>query len=1144
MRPERSRETGRAARVARARLVLKADLAWLGGYPSGETANAGLGWCVPPTAGRPGRSMHLDRTSLHRATRAVNELEQRLGDGLDDVVGERRAWMAGARAAIDLLKPMVHGDGSLAAGREAPIGTGLFRREVVAAIRKAPEPLRPLLGAAAWITLAEPARLGPLVHFVLAHEGASAALHAGLPGAKAETAALHLALLAEEDGARRVEPLARLLAIRAIYEVPTHGVDYARALSKGPRGARPTRPLATLGPALATWTSTLLAAEAQARRRMLALLAALDLAPAAAQWTAWWSNIARCERLSRGPSTRGPGLANVEPEETEDSGRARAKARRLAEHAPRPLRGDSLTALLETTFAWSEAVHREAVRALAELPSLEAGVSARLLFLEHWSLLLAKDARPAAMTAMAALLGSFARYLARTRPYATRLLPWSRVFDAAGHPTGWIPPDEELLEDVPATRRPVFYEALARAVERGSGDVPSLSMAILGVVPLEGDAVHALALALVLAPHVRRIRDGVALREAFELFGRDVASFGRAVAVLAKPDFEERGGLLHGLQAVRRSGGDDLARALLLDESERLVSCGRRLAVLDMVGGARDLDTVRVAAGEPPWIAAYPAWIAPSLRRLAEGEVNAERAARRLLGDEVRATSVVRRELAHLEALEKGPHGPSDRMRRRITNLRARLASPRAPGATLRAHLVAKVERAARRAKLARLEAALDAGLRARMPSFFGLAEPTPSWLLAPRTMEKIAPIPSFEPPMRALAIRVLRMRAGPPPWDLRDDPANRAFLERLRRCDVDAGPWLDTAGASQRATTADGRTLDLRLEDDPLEILDMGKHFATCLSPGDTNYFSTFAIIADVNKRVLFGRDASGKVVARCLLALTAVGGLVAFHPYAHDATLGFDARVATFTADLAARMRAVVLAAGDVPLLVSPDWYDDGPVDLGGRFPFLKDGAAFRQSLPEIAPAAFAREASRLFVPLPLGALTLPLLVALPEIVARPELLVPLLPAMVASEGMPLETVARVLELLARTPHAAMASRALVPRIVAGLRRAGEEADGWLAGAVVSIIEACPGDALRLLRATRARRVRSWADEQNPRRLEMAARAYEALRRPRLAVSLYRFAAAHAWNAAWSKTWKDKADALEATLEPKARAAVNRRA
>jgi hypothetical protein len=425
--------------------------------------------------------------------------------------------------------------------------------------------------------------------------------------------------------------------------------------------------------------------------------------------------------------------------------------------------------------------------------------------------------------------------------------------------------------------------------------------------------------------------------------------------------------------------------------------------------------------------------------------------------------------------------------------------------------------------------------MRARLASFLR-TDPPPPWLFEARAVAQIAPIGALAPGMRALALRVLRARAGPPPWDLRDDPANRAFVERLRRAGSDPDPWVEGVG-TVRVTTADGKVLDLRLEDDPLEILDMGKHFATCLSPGAMNYFSTFANVADVNKRVLFARDPAGRVVGRCLLALTATGGLLAFHAYAHDSSLKFGEVVEAFARDLAARMRVMVVPHGEVPRLVAPDWYDDGPVDLGGRFPFLKDGAPFRAAIPTMAPAAFAEEARHLFAPLALSALTLPLLVELPEIDARPEILVPLLPALESAEGLPLETVARAVGLLARTPAAAAASRALVPVIVAGLRRAGDDEHGWLEGAVKSVVDACPGDALRLLRATRARRVRTWADEHDYRRLELAARAYEALRRPRLAVSLYRLAAQRAWNDTVKKELTQRAGVLELTPGRRAR-------
>ncbi len=730
---------------------------------------------------------------------------------------------------------------------------------------------------------------------------------------------------------------------------------------------------------------------------------------------------------------------------------------------------------------------------------------------------------------MAPLLHGLGKYLARARASGARaLLPWARLVDRKRRGAWSGAPEDALVEDVPPARWPVFYEALARAVEDDSLDPARVSPALLAVVPLVADAGHALDLARAMLPHGGWARVPERLKVTYELCGHDAALFGRAIEAIVKTDDRN---LMRALTAVRKSGGDELARAALLEDPERLVECGRALAVLALCGGGRELEAVRTTHVDASWIGEYPAWAAPSLRRLAEAEVaHGERLARRLLGDEVRGAQVMRRELAHLESLVERPQGVSDRMRRRIDNLRARLAAPRPTPASVREHLVAKVERAARRAKLGTLSAALDANVRRRLPAFLGLTE-APEWLFTPRTLAQIAPLHAFDAPMRSLAVRVLRLRAGQPPWDLRDEPANRQFLQRLTRAGVDMAPWLDGIGTT-RVTTAKGAVVDLRLEDDPLEILDMGKHFSTCLTPGDINYFSTFANVADVNKRVLFARDPAGRVLGRCLLALTAAGGVVAFHAYAHDGELGFEAMVGEVAKDLAARMRAMVVAQGDVPRLVAPDWYDDGAVDLGHRFPFLQDGTEFRQSLATLLPSAFADEARRLFAPLPLGALTLPLLVALPEIDKRPELLVPLLPALAAAEGLPIATVGRAAALLARTQEAGNAARALVPRIVARLQDAADDDQGWMEGAVASVVEACPGEALRLLRATRARRVRGWSDEHDYRRLEMAARAYDALHRPRLALQLYRHAATFAWSPRTKQALEARAKELEATL------------
>src|SRR5579859_943907 len=251
MRPQRSRETGRASRTARARLLVKADVGWLGGYPTGERAGNGLAWIVPAAEGRPERALAVDGASLHRATRALTELELRYADVLADATEARRPrdWLASVRRAIELLKPLVHargGNGARGATpadpTEALLSAGVHRADAVSALRAAPPAVRAVLADAAWIAVADPARLPRIVSFALAHADVAATLHAALDAREARAALLRLVLLADAEGAARLEPLARLLAARPLYEVPTAGVEYARAISQQPRGARPKKP--------------------------------------------------------------------------------------------------------------------------------------------------------------------------------------------------------------------------------------------------------------------------------------------------------------------------------------------------------------------------------------------------------------------------------------------------------------------------------------------------------------------------------------------------------------------------------------------------------------------------------------------------------------------------------------------------------------------------------------------------------------------------------------------------------------------------------------------------------------------------------------------------------------------------------------
>jgi hypothetical protein len=139
----------------------------------------------------------------------------------------------------------------------------------------------------------------------------------------------------------------------------------------------------------------------------------------------------------------------------------------------------------------------------------------------------------------------------------------------------------------------------------------------------------------------------------------------------------------------------------------------------------------------------------------------------------------------------------------------------------------------------------------------------------------------------------------------------------------------------------------------------------------------------------------------------------------------------------------------------------------------------------------------------------MTLPLLVELPEMDARPELVVALLPKLESAESLPLMTLNRVAALLERAGHRGAFTRALVRNLVRGALAVRGDHHGRLWPVMATLVDLSPTAALRYFRASRERGVRTWADEGDPMRVEQAARAYEALHRPRRAAALYRMAA-----------------------------------
>jgi hypothetical protein len=548
------------------------------------------------------------------------------------------------------------------------------------------------------------------------------------------------------------------------------------------------------------------------------------------------------------------------------------------------------------------------------------------------------------------------------------------------------------------------------------------------------------------------------------------------------------------VEHARKDGGTWVLRRILDEKKHRAIvdAAAVAAAVPKHRWPALVKDTRAVR-----WLDAYPAGLRAALTRLGTADPDADVTARRILRRDLPHPDDAAKELAALRAGRHESPSAAGRLKRLERGSRA-------PGAVRLARLADRIERVAAQVALDRFTAHVTREVTGDIAAACGLPA-WPGWPLDRQRVAVLTALTKLPPRPRDLAMQLLRRRAGDPPWDLRDEPKNRAFLAGLRERDIDPAPWLDDV--PRPVTAADGTVLSVGFTGDPLEVFVMGEHFNTCLGADGVNFFSVVTNAADINKRVLYARRSDGKVAGRCLFALTDGGRILTFEPYAHDGKLLFGRIVRDRALDLAARMNTEVVGTGSVTTLLAEEWYDDGAHDLVERFPCLAHDAPLRAELATIEPAALV---AKLPVVLEhaLDDVTLPLVIAMPELLRRPELVIALGPALLAASAIPDATMITAARAALQGGDVALADRLLAGRARAQMMI---DTPRWIGDLLARIR---PSLALSLLRSTRERGVRGWEDEP-VERVVVAATAMETLRRPRQAASLYRIAIRRGWQA-----------------------------
>ncbi|GEA11019.1 hypothetical protein [Alteromonas sp. KUL49] len=152
---------------------------------------------------------------------------------------------------------------------------------------------------------------------------------------------------------------------------------------------------------------------------------------------------------------------------------------------------------------------------------------------------------------------------------------------------------------------------------------------------------------------------------------------------------------------------------------------------------------------------------------------------------------------------------------------------------------------------------------------------------------------------------------------------------------------WLDTLDDQVREHWSanfsksykyNNEDLTLSIELNPFEQLKMGRYVNSCLNLGGIFPDSATAVVLDINKHVVYARNASEKVIARQLIALSKNIVLVPFNLYPEQK---FESPLAEIFIDFLntyCGMLGIEISFDwdyDIEHILSVDWWDDGVMD-----------------------------------------------------------------------------------------------------------------------------------------------------------------------------------------------------------------------
>jgi hypothetical protein len=185
----------------------------------------------------------------------------------------------------------------------------------------------------------------------------------------------------------------------------------------------------------------------------------------------------------------------------------------------------------------------------------------------------------------------------------------------------------------------------------------------------------------------------------------------------------------------------------------------------------------------------------------------------------------------------------------------------------------------------------------------------------------------SVENHRRQLRRMLMANLSGDREWRLRHPKTKEWFARHPR---VNRDKWF--TGVEKSADIDGVGRVRLAIEADPLEALKLGTYVGSCLGRGGSFAYSVAAVVLDVNKQVIYARDARGSVVGRQLLAISEDEELVCYSVYGTVKVELLEPLFREFDHAFAAELGLPLFGQRsnsddgyEIASILSHDWWDD---------------------------------------------------------------------------------------------------------------------------------------------------------------------------------------------------------------------------